>query len=285
MFRRDRSLRETSRKISKRDPQILVAAVEAQLARGARADVLEIGFGHGRALLELACCFRNSSARFFGVDRTCEPPVECRADLRALARAHGIASEAELSALELPEIFFYDARALHFADESMDLVYSAVTIRHVQHKAELLEEVARVLRPGGRALLHIGEANWNHPYGRCDAAPRLTPYLNRFLIRFGDELVPLPAYLSLFEGEAFRFRWLPGSRCVLELSKLRRGRLALGLRLDPELSLPMRELGYANAEGRAKGGFRSVYEAAPEHYRALFERGILRRAELRDATG
>jgi hypothetical protein len=46
-----------------------------------------------------------------------------------------------------------------------------------------------------------------------------------------------------------------------------------------------RELGYANAEGRANGGFRSVYEAAPEHYRALFERGILRRAELRAATG
>jgi ubiquinone/menaquinone biosynthesis C-methylase UbiE len=50
----------------------------------------------------------------------------------------------------VPVLDFYDASTLNFDDESMDFVYSAVTIRFMKKKIEFIEEVARVLRPGER---------------------------------------------------------------------------------------------------------------------------------------
>jgi SAM-dependent methyltransferase len=181
--------------------------------------------------------------------------------------------------MRLPEIFFYDARRLHFPDESIDFVFSAVTIRHMERKAEFLEEVCRVLAPGGRALLHIGESNWDYPHGPALRPPRLTDYLNRFVLRHRDELIPLPAYLRLFESDALEFQWLERQRCVLQISKHASAALQLDLTYDPHLSMPMCELDYPKKAGGGKGGFRSVYEVSEDRLMTLFERGILTRSE------
>lgn len=46
-----------------------------------------------------------------------------------------------------------DAEALPFADASFDLVSVAFGLRNMTHKDQALREMARVLRPGGRALV------------------------------------------------------------------------------------------------------------------------------------
>ncbi|MEM7114185.1 MAG: class I SAM-dependent methyltransferase, partial [Chloroflexota bacterium] len=174
----------------------------------------------------------------------------------------------------LPEIFFYDATDLHFPDEQFDFVYSAVVIRFIPDKARVLEEVSRVLRPGGVAILQIGESKWDYPYGEASAEPMLTPYRTRFVLRRGQELIPLPAYLAMFNGRLCKIEFVGGARCVIKLTKLTSGQLDLQLSLNEQLTIPMSELPHG------RGGIRSVYDVAAEQYQRLFDQKILTKEDL-----
>jgi ubiquinone/menaquinone biosynthesis C-methylase UbiE len=236
-------------------------------------DVLEVGFGCGRALMELAWRFRERRVVFHGVDLNRHIPD--REALRGVAARFGIIPKTDLAAFELPHVHFYDATTLHFGDETLDFIYSAVTIRFIRRKAEFLEEVGRVLRPGGYAMLHISESHWNYPYGLVAADRILTPFTNRFVLKYGRELIPLPTYLKLIESERFRFHFTTTSRCILLISKLASGTLSLHLDYDEALSMSGRKLPLRNHEGEIRGGFRSVYNVRPEYYQQLFDRGLL----------
>lgn len=237
--------------------------------------VLEVGFGWGVALLELAWRFRSQDVAFFGIDIEAKPELATPEGIVAFARERGIVPAAQVAELRVPSLHFHDASSLHFEDESMDFVYSAVTIRFIKKKIEFIEEVARVLRPGGKALLHLGESNWNYPHGRASAQPLLTSFTSRLILKHGDELIPLPEYFKLFDGDAFKFNFPADSRCILVLSKYQSGKLDLGLTLNEALTLPGRAVPLLNRKGEVRGGMRSVYEVREEHYRALFDKGLL----------
>ena len=183
--------------------------------------------------------------------------------------------EDAIAGFRLPEVFFYDAAKLHFADESIDLVYSAVSIRFIERKAEFLEEVCRVLKPGGIALLHIGESGWNYPHCQRLDTDLLTEHLNRFILKYKDELIPLPAYLKLFENGVFDFQFINSDKCVLEITKLASGTLNLHLKPDEKLSMSLRELQERHGLENPRGGFRCVYDIPENLYRQLFEKGLL----------
>jgi SAM-dependent methyltransferase len=245
------------------------SAVAGLLERRTPIDVLEVGFGHGRALLELAWRLRDREVTFHGVDIGYKSPVQTREDLRGVARSYGLIPEPELDRFELPHIYLYDATRLDFRDESLDLVYSAVTIRFMRDKALHLEEVCRVLRPGARAILHIGESNWDYTWGKLSDDRLLTPYTSRFVLKHGEELIPLGDYLRLFERDVFRFELTPSTRCILIIDKLKSGSLSLRLDYNDELSMSGRKLPLRNAKGEIRGGFRSVYDVRTDVYERL----------------
>jgi SAM-dependent methyltransferase len=53
-----------------------------------------------------------------------------------------------------------DIRDLPFADGSFDLVYTMGTIEHIDEYQQALEEIERVLRPGGTAIVGVPD-KWN----------------------------------------------------------------------------------------------------------------------------
>lgn len=57
-----------------------------------------------------------------------------------------------------------DVRALPFADASFDAIYSMGTIEHFDETEQAVAEMARVLKPGGRAI--IGVPNRHDPFLR-----------------------------------------------------------------------------------------------------------------------
>lgn len=238
-----------------------------------RVEVLEVGFGYGRALLELSWRFRDADVGFHGVDLN--RYVVGDDQLREIAETYQLIPSAELTAATLPSLHYYDATQLQFPDESLDFVYSAVTIRFMRDKALFVEEVARVLRPGGSAVLHISEGHWDYPHGPASDDRLLTPFTNRFVLRHGDELIPLGAYLRCFDGGPFAFRLTPETRCILVLEKRAPGTLALGLRLNEQFSATGRSLPLRDRHGEVRGGYRSVYDVSPERYQELLDRGIL----------
>jgi ubiquinone/menaquinone biosynthesis C-methylase UbiE len=253
------------------------------LANHQSLHVLEVGFGWGIALLELAWRFRDRRVAFYGVDIEDKPELASREGIIAFACEQGIVPQAHAAELNVPQLHFYDAGTLQCDDESMDFIYSAVTIRFMKHKIAFIEEVARVLRPEGRALLHIGESNWNYPYSLVCDPPVLTPFTNRLVLKHGDELIPLPAYLQLFAGDGFEFSFPQDSRCILSMSKHKSGKLHMGLALNDALTMPGRRVPLRNRKGEVRGGIRSVYDVTPDKYRALVDMGLLSPDQLKRA--
>ena len=276
---KNRSLQEAQRKLSQRKP-VLENRIDRLLGERERLDILEVAFGEGRTLLELAAKYRHNTAKFYGVERNPRPKMNKKEDLREVAKKYHILPENQLVDFELPEVFFYDACKLHFADESMDVIYSVVAIRFFDRKAEFLEEVSRVLKPGGTAFLHIGEANWEYPYSRTCDDWLLTPTRNRFVLKYRDELIPLPTYLRLFSNKQFAFQFINYPRCVLRMKKKAPGKLDLQLTFDEKHSDWLRNFPYSRITGESQGGYRSVYELHPDRYNELFQRGFLQRDAL-----
>lgn len=117
-------------------------AVYLELLRGALAErrprrVLDVGAGVGGFLPELAAL--GQRVHFTECDRAALGAASAR------GVAHGVRASAE---------------ALPFRNESYDLVCLFDVIEHVVDDARALEEVARVLRPGGLAVLSVPAHPW-----------------------------------------------------------------------------------------------------------------------------
>lgn len=103
----------------------------AQFTRYHGMSMLEVGVGAGTDHLQWA----RAGLECHGVDLT-EAAVEMTRERLAL---YGLTSELQR----------VDAEVLPFADESFDLVYSWGVIHHSEHPERIVEEIRRVLKPGG----------------------------------------------------------------------------------------------------------------------------------------
>lgn len=170
----------------------LYDAAEFRKHEGER--VLEIGCGTGSDLLQ----FAKNGARATGIDFT-EKHVE-------LAR-HRVG--------ELAVVHQADARHLPFENESFDYVYSHGVLHHSDEPEQIVREMFRVLRPGGRVNVHV-YALWSYitlrgtlRYGRkwklhienSEAPVHIDLYTGRNLRRlFGPDIS-----IEKYQCEPFRF--------------------------------------------------------------------------------
>jgi len=126
-----------------RGPEMLYEIV-ATLGLPAGASVIDVGCGEGRQSIELA---RRSSYAVLGVD-----PVE-----RQLEGSREALAEAATSDPALPSRVRFalgSAEKLPVAEASVDLVWCREVLVLVAALDRAFAEVARVLRPGGRALVY-----------------------------------------------------------------------------------------------------------------------------------
>lgn len=115
--------------------------------------VLDIGCGRG----ELVCEAARRGASAVGIDY-----AQAAIDLSRERLAHMDASERERAEFRLA-----NAKGLAFPDGSFDIVFLVDVYEHL-HPFEIehtLAEVKRVLRPGGRLIVHTGPNTWFYRYG------------------------------------------------------------------------------------------------------------------------
>lgn len=110
----------------------------ARFEEGAGRDVLEVGVGMGADHLEWA---RSRPRSLTGVDLTPLAIEHTRTRFEAL----GYESSLRVA----------DAEQLPFADGSFDIVYSWGVLHHSPNTARAIDEVWRVLRPGGTARVMV----------------------------------------------------------------------------------------------------------------------------------
>jgi ubiquinone/menaquinone biosynthesis C-methylase UbiE len=105
------------------------------------SDVLEIGCGLGTD----AISFARRGARYTGIDLT-----EASIDLvRRRFRFEGFDADLRVA----------DAESLPFADGQFDLVYSHGVLHHTPDTQRAIDEVHRVLKPGGTAMVMLYHKN------------------------------------------------------------------------------------------------------------------------------
>ncbi len=115
----------------------------AQFTRQCGRRILEVGVGAGTDHLQ----FARAGALCHGVDLT---DAAIRTTTAHLA-AHGLASLLQR----------IDAERLPFDDAFFDLVYSWGVIHHAEHPERIVQEIHRVLKPGGRFVGMIyGRRSW-----------------------------------------------------------------------------------------------------------------------------
>lgn len=110
----------------------------ARFAEGREKDVLEIGVGLGADHLRWA---ESEPRSLTGVDLTPRAVAFTRQRLQYAGRQS--------------DLRVADAENLPFADASFDLVYSWGVLHHSPDTQACLREVARVLRPGGKARIMV----------------------------------------------------------------------------------------------------------------------------------
>jgi SAM-dependent methyltransferase len=225
---------------------VVEAAIRKRITEDARVRVLEIGCGEGRVLMELRSHF--PTADIHGVNKESWPAMQGQQSLSKTAEYYGIPSPDAACESPLPKVHFCEASELPFESEYFDLIFSQACLHFVQRKDRALEEVLRVLRPGGEAHLHI-----DSPPTNCD---RMTP---RFRIEGPNGAISLLAHLRERCGSFASFtmtRHGDGRFTTLLCRKVRLGQPNLGLRFDEALS---RDAWGRSTPGEPKYGYESVF--------------------------
>ncbi len=120
---------------------------------GEKTRIMEIGRGNGGVLMELQKKFPD--IEFYGVNKDKTHTFYRRESFILTALKFNIFTKEELEKIELPYLIFEDLDFGHkipYDDNKFDLIFSQNTLRYIRFKFELMDEILRVLRPGGISL-------------------------------------------------------------------------------------------------------------------------------------
>jgi ubiquinone/menaquinone biosynthesis C-methylase UbiE len=110
--------------------------------RQAELEVLDVGSGTARLLLQVASAHRLTRLRLTGLDYFGDMVDQARENVRACG-------------LELRiRVVQGDVHALPFGRNTFDIVISRSTLHHFADPVEAIGEMHRVLKPGGVAIIH-----------------------------------------------------------------------------------------------------------------------------------
>jgi SAM-dependent methyltransferase len=173
----------------------LYEAAEFRLHKGER--VLEIGCGTGCDLLQ----FAKHGAQAVGVDITPE-------HLRLARERIG----------QLAEVREAEATRLPFPDGSFDYVYSHGVLHHIENPRRVVEEIFRVLKPGGRFNVQV-YALWS-----LFTLSRVLKHGSRWRLWFENSRDPV--HIDFYTARKLRQLFAPASVTVEKYECRRAPRLA-----------------------------------------------------------
>jgi SAM-dependent methyltransferase len=107
--------------------------------------VLDLGCGAGRHAFEAA----RRGARVVALDANPAELAQVTAVAAAMDEAGELPSGASIAAVAS------DATAMPFPDEAFDIVIAAEVLEHIRPDQDAMDEVSRVLRPGGLAAVTV----------------------------------------------------------------------------------------------------------------------------------
>ena len=125
--------------------------------------VLEVGTGVGTDIVSYA----KNGSKVSGVDLT-ENAIE-------ITKKH-----LEIFKLPYEKLLVADAENLPFEDNYFDLVYSFGVLHHTPNTEKGVQEVLRVLKPGGKFIIMLYSKGWKHYFKRLFIFGLLKGYLFKY---------------------------------------------------------------------------------------------------------
>jgi len=161
----------------------------SQRTKKKNSKLLEIGCGKGILLCQLRKKFPKN-LELHGLNLKKNHGIQDREDFIANAREKGM----QIKRKDAPYIHFGNATRIPFRDNSFDMIISQSTFLHIENKAKAIQEVYRVLKKDGLALISLGsyffmfknKRKFSEYYTRLEKSIG-TDYNPRFLILNGDK--------------------------------------------------------------------------------------------------
>lgn len=151
---RSHSLNEFNQKITPLRLEDQISEIyEKNKLLGEKTRVMEIGFGNGRALMELKKLF--PEIEFYGINKEKTHTFYRRESFILTALKFNIMTDVEASDVALPYVVFQDldfGQKIPYDDNKFDLIYSQETMAHIRYSFELFNEIMRVLKKDGISI-------------------------------------------------------------------------------------------------------------------------------------
>lgn len=129
---------------------IILEIFEKNRLAGEKTRVMEIGPGDGRVLMELRKLF--PQIELYGINKEKNHEFYRRESFILTGMKYSLFTKQEIEDVELPYILFQDldfGAKIPYAENKFDVIFSQNVLSKIKYKFEVMNEMMRVLRPGG----------------------------------------------------------------------------------------------------------------------------------------
>lgn len=209
------------------------AIISDNIRKQGRVTALEIGCGYGLPIIQLQQIFGHSIT-IYGINLNLQHCQRRKAVISGIKNRElsFITAASVLWGINEPNYLCADAGiSLPFSSETFDFIYSRMALGFVKDKAQCIEEIFRVLRPGGSCRCDLSLIRWDdHPY----------PWNILFKVYCGNENQPFEVLIDRYFPH-LQLKSTPKGKVYFEIQKKAEGRLNLGLEMISAIDLSSKQ--------------------------------------------
>ncbi|MAG10871.1 hypothetical protein CMI44_00980 [Candidatus Pacearchaeota archaeon] len=225
-----RGLKSVKRKIGD-----IILVIDKFLEKKKRIKIMELGVGFGNAIMGLGKKYGKNKVQLIGMNKLKNHGIKTKKDFIKHALDFRIIKKSDLKNIAVPKIIIGDAgEKIPISSNSIDFIYSITTFFFISNKAKAIEEIYRILKPNGRAIIHFKHYVSHFP----------KEYRNLFNIRREKNPVKVTSYLKRFKSSGLNLKKTKAKGTEVLLIEKKKRSLDLGLRFLKNESYILREKGY-----------------------------------------
>ncbi|MFH1607700.1 MAG: class I SAM-dependent methyltransferase [archaeon] len=215
----------------------ITLVIDNLLEKKKKICIMELGVGFGNAIMGLSKKYGKNKVQLIGVNKLKIHGIETKEDFVKHALSYRIIKKSDLKNMSVPRIIIGDAgKKIPLPNNSVDFIYSITTFFFIPNKAKAIEELYRVLKPEGKAIIHFKHYVPEFP----------KEYRNLFNIRKEKAKIRVVDYLKRFKVYGITLKKTKSRGTNILLIEKKKKSLDLKLKFIENESYILREKGFSH---------------------------------------